>query len=238
MAAATVLVAVGVAAGEGPVASTPPDIVVIGDSLTAANKSLISSRVAAGGVSSVDYEALSGRRINAAVTYGDGIRRSSGVEVVRRLRGGGVDPALWVIELGTNDIGSVRNCECADPVVFAGTLIDTIVAAIGPGEPIAWVTVLDRNNIGVSGSFNEALRRRAAVDPLFILIDWYGLGAGHPEWFLDHVHHNLAGVDAFAGLYLDSFRRLLDHPLGTPRPGRPAAERVEHNGFGRDEVAR
>jgi hypothetical protein len=106
-----------------------------------------------------------------------------------------------------------RTAGCA-PVELAGALVDTIVAAIGPGEPIAWVTVLDRSNLEASGWFNRALRRRAAVDPLFILIDWYELGVDHPEWFKDHVHHNLDGVDSFAGLYLDSFRRLLDTVRG------------------------
>jgi hypothetical protein len=130
-----------------------------------------------------------------------------------------------------------RTAGCA-PVELAGALVDTIVAAIGPGEPIAWVTVLDRSNLEASGWFNRALRRRAAVDPLFILIDWYELGVDHPEWFKDHVHHNLDGVDSFAGLYLDSFRRLLDSPLDTPRTGRPPAVRAEHDGFDRADVAR
>ncbi|MGI9643998.1 MAG: SGNH/GDSL hydrolase family protein [Ilumatobacteraceae bacterium] len=221
--------------GGDPAASTQPDVVIVGDSLTAGNLNLIRARLEAGGLSSVRYAALSGRRIADPVYLG--FRRESGVEAVRDLRAQGVDPVLWVVELGTNDLGYLPRCGCPDPTEFAGELIDELVAEIGPGEPIAWVNVLNISNLELSEQFNVALRRRAAVDPLFSVIDWYGTGWTRPELFLDHVHHNLAGVDVFADLYLAGIGAVLDG-LDRAAPSMPPASRLDHDGFSRADVAR
>ena len=92
---------------------------IVGDSLTAANIDLIRARLDAGGLTSVRYAALSGRKI-ADPVYLLG-RRSSGIEEVRSLRAAGVDPELWVVELGTNDLYAVRTCGCPDPSVAAAS---------------------------------------------------------------------------------------------------------------------
>ena len=221
--------------GGGRAESTQPDVVIVGDSLTAGNLNIIRARLEAGGLSSVRYEALSSRRIAHPVF--SGFRRSSGVEAVRALKSEGVDPELWVVELGTNDLGFLPGCGCPDPTFFAGELIDQLVAEIGPGEPIAWVTVLNIADLPVSEQFNAALRRRAAVDPMFSIIDWYGTAWRRPELFNDHVHPNLAGVDAFAGMYLDGIGAVLDG-LDRPPPSQPPSARLRHDGFSTADVAR
>lgn len=230
------VVAASTVTGARPVESTQPDVVIVGDSLTAGNLDLIRARLERGGLTSVRFEALSGRRIAVGVDISG--YRPSGIEVVEALQAHNVSPDVWVIELGANDIGSIRNCGCADPVAFAGDLIDRMVAAVGPGERIAWVNLLDTSDLATSGHFNRALTQRAAVDPDMSLIDWYGLGLGRPELFLDHVHHTFAGVDVFAQMYLDEIGRLLvgggAPPAGSPGPAR----RVSHDGFELGDVAR
>lgn len=228
--------AASIGTGPQPVESTQPDVVIVGDSLTSGNLDLIRARLEHGGLMSVRYEALSGRRIAVGVNIGG--YRPSGVEAVEALQAQGVAPKLWVIELGANDIGSIRNCDCEEPVAFAGDLIDRVVTAIGPGEEIAWVTLLDRSDLVTSGIFNRALTGRAAVDPDMVLIDWYPLGLGRPELFLDHVHHSLAGVDVFAEMYLDEIGRLLTHGAASTFGPLGPARRVEHDGFGTNDLAR
>lgn len=234
VAALAVVAAAGV--GPGSVDSAPADVVIVGDSLTAANLALIRARLDDGGLTSVRYAALSGRKIADPVYFLG--RRSSGIEEVRVLQAAGVDPELWVVELGTNDLAAVRTCGCPDPSLAAGDLIDLMVAEIGPGEPIAWVTLLDTTDLVTSEHFNAALRRRAAVDPLFSLIHWYSRAWDRPELFVDHVHHNLAGVDVFAEMYLQSIVPILAGLGAPPTAGSPPADRVRHDGFSRADIAR
>ncbi len=198
-----------------------PDVVIVGDSLTGGNVSYIEPTLRDAGLD-VRIEGLSARRI--AVSFDFKGRRDSGVERVRALRAAGVAPSLWVIELGSNDLGAIENCECSDPIGFAGAIIDELLAEIGPGVPIAWVTVLSRSRLDASRWFNTAIGIRAARDPHIALIRWHDLAFLRPDWFVDQVHQNITGVKAFTRLYIDRISALLVDPLGPsvtgPRPAR------------------
>ncbi len=193
-----------------------PDAVIVGDSLTGGNATYIENSLRSNGLSDVRVEGLSGRKI--AVSFQGSGFVDSGIARIRSLRDRGVRPGLWVIELGTNDLYSVKRCECRDPVAFAGELIDRLRREIDPTTPTAWVTVMNRADYGVTNSFNEALRRRAAVDPYFRLIDWATLSMMEPGWFKDEVHPNLAGLGAFSDMYVRDISALLADPPGPPPP--------------------
>lgn len=190
-----------------------PQAVIVGDSLTGGNASYIVPTLRSAGLD-VRVEGLSARRI--AVSFHSGGYRDSGIARIRSLKAQGVVPALWVIELGTNDLAAVRNCGCSDPVTAARSLIDSLLAELGPDVPVAWVTVMHRGDYEVTNWFNEALRRRAATDPYFRLIDWGGLSMGRPEWFLDEVHQNQLGVQYFTQMYIDDITALLRDLPGPP----------------------
>lgn len=201
------------------------DVVIVGDSLTGGNANFIGTKLRNAGLD-VRVEGLSARRI--AVSFDFLGRRDSGVERVRSLKGAGVSPALWVIQLGTNDLGVINNCGCPDPVAFAGTIIDQLLDEIGSGVPIAWVTVANRSQWDASRWFNTAIGIRAARDPYIALIRWHDLSASRPDWFVDHVHQNFTGVEVFTQMYIDRISALLADPLG-PRPlgpGLAAATRL------------
>jgi len=223
--ATAVLVAVGALGGTGDrVDGSPgqPDAVIVGDSLTARNATYIAPTLRNAGLD-VGLEALGARQI--AVSFDWYGYRDSGIERIRTLRRSGVDPALWVIQLGTNDLRGIRNCGCADPVVFAGALIDRLLAELPPTTPVAWVTVLDRSDFGVSATFNEALRRRAATNHFLRLVDWASLSLERPDWYGDAVHPNAAGVVRFTKMYVDEIRALLAAPPGPP-PQQPGLQRA------------
>jgi lysophospholipase L1-like esterase len=142
----------------------------------------------------------------------------SGIARIRSLQDRGIRPKLWVIELGTNDLYSIKRCGCSDPVAFAGALIDRLRAQIGPATPTAWVTVMNRADYDVTNTFNEALRRRAAVDPYFRMIDWATLSLNQPGWFSDGVHQTIAGLRAFSDMYVRDISALLRDLPGPPPP--------------------
>lgn len=202
-----------------------PDVVIVGDSLTGGNASYIAPTLRAAGLDA-RVEGLSARRI--AVSFEFLGYRDSGIERIRALRAAGVDPDLWVIQLGTNDLGAVKNCSCADRVAFAGSLIDRLLVELPPNRPIAWVTLMNRADYDITNTFNEALRRRAVINPYMRLIDWARLSLQRPDWFVDPVHQTVSGVARFTQMYVDEIRALLADPPGpTPRvPGTQRAVRL------------
>ena len=198
-------------------AAPGPDVVIVGDSLTGGNSNYIGTTLRNAGLN-VRIEGLSSRRI--AVSFDFLGRRDSGVERVRSLKAAGVSPALWVIQLGTNDLGVIDGCGCPDPVAYAGSIIDQLLAEIGFDVPIAWVTVASRSQWDASRWFNAAIAIRAARDPYIALIRWNELSTSRSDWFADHVHPNSTGVKAFAQMYIDRISAMLANPLG-PRPPGP-----------------
>jgi lysophospholipase L1-like esterase len=222
---AVTLAAVGVGRSDVGVDAqlAQPDVVIVGDSLTGGNASYIGPVLRTSGVPNVRVEGLSARRI--AVSFQFLGYRDSGIERIRSLKASGIRPKLWVVQLGTNDLGVVGNCACEDPVLFAGALIDRLLAEIGPSTPTAWVTVLNRDDYDVSNTFNEALRRRAAVDPYLRLIDWSTLSLGRPDWFVDAVHPGTAGLVGFTEMYVREISALL-RDLPGPVPERSGTQQA------------
>jgi lysophospholipase L1-like esterase len=210
-----------IAQSGGPVDGRPgqPDVVIVGDSLTGGNVSYIAPALRGAGLDA-RVEGLSARRIAVSFTF-EGYR-DSGIERIRTLRASGIDPDLWVIQLGTNDLGVIKNCSCSDPVAFAGDLIDRLLAELPANRPVAWVTVMNRADYHVTITFNEALRRRAVINPYMRLIDW---AKQRPDWFVDPVHPTIEGVVSFTKLYIDDIRVLLAEPPG-PAPVQPGLQRA------------
>lgn len=205
---APLLVVYGAAVSDVASAEEAAEIVVVGDSITADNLEVIGNHLAHAGTTSVAFEARAARRI--ADSYEWHGWRSSGLEAIDSVRRAGVEPALWVIELGTNDMFLVADLAWPDKVDAAGALIDSVVDAVGPDAPIAWVSVLHRDDPEVSRAFNQALLDRAVANPRMVVVDWHHTAIDHPEWFLDMVHPNTVGAGALAELYSEAIGRWLD----------------------------
>lgn len=133
----------------------------------------------------IGLEVRSGRRTVVSQEFA-----TSGIDAVRRLRAWGLDPPIWVIALGTNDMTyTYGNIAAAD------ALIDTMMAEIGPQRRVVWVNVfaLSASTRAQAVEFNSRLTAAAAHHPLLSIADWYSLASIHLDWFVDDVHTNLTG---------------------------------------------
>lgn len=183
-------------------------VVIIGDSIVNGNKQGVQAALAARRVPSWHINSKSGRMITTSTVI-NGSVVTSGLSAVDEVGAAGVDSRLWVVELGTNNLGMIRRCGCNDRVAFALDLVSRMRETIGPDTRVAWVTVRANTMLPESIAINTALRQLADRDPGFTLIDWYDRAAGHPDWFADGVHPNLTGVAQFSDLLATSIAQIL-----------------------------
>lgn len=115
---------------------------------------------------------------------------TSGLDAVRRLKGGGFDPRIWIIALGTNDAGLTYGVPGA-----ADELIDSMMAEIGPGHRVVWVNLYKRNSPAATDAFNAALEQATTRYPSLAIADWYSVVAANTQWLADDgVHMNIGGA--------------------------------------------
>jgi hypothetical protein len=214
---------VAITAGVASIAQSPqpaagitqrPNAVIVGDSITAFHIPVVAAAFERQGIPGIMIDAQPARQIQQSVTYEDEFIRS-GILAITQLKNRLVDPRLWIIELGTNDIPAAIGSERHEQVAAADNLINQVLDLLGPGAQIAWVTVSFRIFPGESDAFNDAIRRRAAIDPRLTLIDWHALSVTHPDWFADAVHPNDRGASELSELYVRTVLELLDSP---PKP--------------------
>ena len=212
--AAAGLVAIGFSAPNRHAAAASATWAIIGDSVVAGNSLIIEPQLAAAHMPPWFVEAKSGRRTEVPVVN-SWYQATSGLQAVARTLALGHHPALWVIELGTNDAYAVQWCECPDRVAFAGEMIDHLLQALGPGAQVVWLTI--RNSLEPIGAdaFNTALAQRAG--PSFMVADWRAYSDPHPEWFVDGTHPTTPGAIAL-GNYLAAIATaaLAGTPIANP----------------------
>jgi hypothetical protein len=165
---------------------------IVGDSIIGGNVTYIQSVLTESDLPPWHIDGRSARRMVTPVVTSQW-NASSGLDAIRATRALGHDPKRWVIELGTNDAGSVTNCSCADQVAYADALIGRLVDEIGSGSQIVWVNV--RGSTSGVLAINAALAARASASPsTFQVADWNGYTAGRDAWFVDGVHPTATGA--------------------------------------------
>jgi lysophospholipase L1-like esterase len=197
-------------------AVTQRSVVIIGDSIINGNRSIVEAALARQAVPSWTFDTKSGRKITTATTI-NGAPVSSGLDAVDAVRASGVDSLFWVVELGTNNLGMIRNCGCADQAAFARRLIVTMLDRIGDRR-VAWVSVRAASHLPESRVFNAALARVADERANVSVIDWFAHSEGRPDWFIDGVHPTLDGARAFADLLAGSVAAIWPTAAAAPCP--------------------
>ena len=183
----TVEVAAGTIPELSPPASDPgvpvASVAMVGDSITVGSQRALEAGFAAIGLDDVEIDAVSGRRMLVDGSI------DSGLDAVTEIAGSD-PPDLWVIALGTNDVGNY-------PPEEYGAAIIELLSAVPAEAPLVWVDTYLDDLPEESAAFNEVLRMALAGRGRATVVDWSSI-APEDGVLDDGVHPSGFGVQAFS----------------------------------------
>lgn len=182
------------AAGEivsgGRVVATPRTVAVVGDSLTVAAEDELTAELTALGLEVVAIDGLVSRRMDRG-----GSSLPPGTDAIADILAGSpfAPPDLWVVALGTNDVGGRLT-----PEEFRADM-GAVLALIPEQAPVVWVDlwIRDREDaiVEANRSIRTVLARRASPSAV---VDWFSQGAVPGVISGDGVHPTELGQQRFA----------------------------------------
>lgn len=169
-------------------------VAVIGDSLTLSAHQQILDAFATADAEVVAFDALDGRRMVQGTP-----ERPGGLAAVDTvLADPSVNPDVWVIALGTNDVAAQ-----IEPDRLTAD-ISAILEAVN--APVVWVDVFVGAYTQESAEFGQLVRTAAAQQPKAVVGDWFHEALDLDPLVDDQVHLTDAGKDEFAALMVDGVR--------------------------------
>ncbi len=174
--------------------------VVVGDSITQGSADEIRYTLAALGIGDVTVDGLASRRIE----IGGRGNPESGVQAISRLLAEGADPDVWVVALGTNDIGKY-----ATPDDYAA-LVRLVIDLLPDDRPLVWVDTYRDDYLDDTREFNEAMAATLGSRDGTVVVSWFDVVGDDPSILRDGVHPDRDGSAAFAALMAEGLRRLGD----------------------------
>lgn len=177
-------------------------VVMVGDSITEGSAEVLRGAFTASGFVDVVVEGAASRRIE--IGNGKGDAPLSGIGTVFSLIGSGADPSVWVIELGTNDVGSYNGAD------EYGALIDQLLELISPEVPLVWVNVYRPQYLDDTNVFNLVLADRIEQRGNAVIADWYSLASAPDQTILrsDDLHPNEHGREVLTLVVIDALTKL------------------------------
>jgi len=166
-------------------AELPDTAAVVGDSLTESAQQEIAAYLNGLGVDVVTIDGAQNRRM----THGD--HPDPGIDIVERIAAV-ADPELWVIALGTNDVGAE-----VSPEQF-GDDVKNVLAAIPADVPVVWVDMWIRDRQPQVETANAVLREMLGDRDASVVADWYAHGDDPGIIATDGVHLTHDGRYMFA----------------------------------------
>lgn len=151
----------GAGAADVQRAERPSSVAVVGDSITVASAEPLDVALAGLGLEVVAIEAQVGRRM----TVGERDRLYTGADIVE-LVANQRSPELWVIALGTNDIG-----QYADQDEVAEQ-IRALLARLPDDAPVVWVDTWFRGREQQTEVVNAAIRTVLGARPDSHVVEW------------------------------------------------------------------
>lgn len=180
------------AGGRRPLpANLPATIAVVGDSLTLSATDEIRSTLTSVGIDVLAIDGAERRRM----THGSD--PDPGIDSVDAIADHAV-PAMWVVALGTNDIG-----DGIDPDQYAAD-VERLLDEIPSATPVVWVDVWIRDRQPAVERANEVLRDVLAQRPGTIVADWFSRGDDDGLVGADGVHLTADGRQVFAATILSA----------------------------------
>jgi hypothetical protein len=166
----------------------PASVAVVGDSIARSATDLITSSISLHGIEIMAYDALESRRM---AEWG-GADLPSGVSAIDEIVDDGAEPELWVVALGTNDVGAGTSQEAIEDD------IDEVLAEIPDDAAVFWVDTWVRDLEDRTDLFNVMIRNRLADRPNSWVLDWNTLAATDGLIIPDGVHLTPRGQLEFA----------------------------------------
>lgn len=163
----------------------PHSAVVVGDSLTESATAEVGAYLHGLGVDTITIDGAKNRRM----THGD--HPDPGIDIVERIAKV-TRPDVWVIALGTNDVGAE-----VSPEQYAAD-ITALLAGVPDGAPVVWVDVWIRDRQRQVETANQVLRDTLAGRPETIVADWFDHGDDPGLVARDGVHLTGDGKYVFA----------------------------------------
>lgn len=171
----------------------PHSVLMIGDSITLGSKNDLTALFTYLGFTSITIDGAQGRRIQV----GNGKSSTvplNGIDTAKKLIAAKTPDELWVIALGTNDIGQMATeQEYRD-------LIDEMVAVVPRDRPLIWVNCYRKEFIQANRQFNDLLLEMVDTRGNAAVADWIGTAEPRAKELLrtDGLHPNDNGQIAFA----------------------------------------
>jgi lysophospholipase L1-like esterase len=168
---------------------------MVGDSITAGSADAIRYTMAAHGFTEMTIDGEVSRRIE----QGDGNGSpTSGIRTLYAMLGDtSIHPDVWVIALGTNDIGQYD-----DPAEYR-RIIKTVLDMVPDDMPLVWVNGYRWDKRDDSVTFNDILLEEINQRDNSVVASWYDQASRNAETKVlrdDGVHPNQHGQVVFAAL--------------------------------------
>lgn len=192
----------GTAAVDTDIAVVPPfpdTVAVVGDSLTVSARDEITSELTGLGLDVLVVDGVESRRMTAGSTA-----RPSGLDAIHAIRQElDAAPELWVIALGTNDVGAqVDEQRFRDDVRAA-------LAGVGNDTPVIWVDIWIRDRraaaVAANGVIRDELAGRTAPSGV---VGWFAHGGDEALVTDDGIHLTSRGQAAFATAIANQVRMI------------------------------
>lgn len=192
-------VPVTTALGEFDLVERATTVAVVGDSLTLAATAEIEGALEQIGMQVVAIDGAENRRMVGGTV-------EPGTDAVDAIVAGAERPDLWVIALGTNDVGAERRGEAfrAD--------IDAVLARLPPGAPVVWVDLWIRDRAEAVDDANLTIRAVIEARTGSAVAAWHPNGDDPGVVTEDGVHLTRAGRLRFAASIAATVGELIEPP--------------------------
>jgi lysophospholipase L1-like esterase len=168
---------------------------MVGDSITAGSADAIRYTLAANGFVDMNIDGQTSRRIEEGDGKGSPL---SGIRTLYTMLGDpAITPDVWVIALGTNDVG-----QYSDPEEYR-RLIDAVLAMLPDGMPLVWVDTYRYDHKDAAVAFNAILVQELGKRDHSVVASWYDQASRNADTRVlrdDGVHPNDHGRVVFAAL--------------------------------------
>ena len=177
----------------------PPltSVAIIGDSITAECELAIRASLTTLGFTDITIDAEASRRIE------EGRKPINGVDTLTTMLAAGVDPQVWVVALGTNNIDPPYTIEAFTPT------IDKLLNKLPVEQPLAWIDVYFKPRQEGAAVFNQAVADLLAARGNAVVGSWAALAtAPGADLTRDGVHPKETSRPIFASVIADALTTL------------------------------